>query len=104
MIRRHELTDAGWEFVRPLLSRAGTGRPRLDDCTMWNAGRVGTPGCAGGRPAAPSTACCNALAATDRGMCGLPCDDHGLALAHGVQLSTPELADHLKCRKPHTFR
>ncbi|MFD5814162.1 transposase [Streptomyces sp. NPDC127038] len=31
MIRRHELSDAEWEFVRPLLPHAASGRKRLDD-------------------------------------------------------------------------
>ncbi|WP_406419622.1 IS5 family transposase [Streptomyces sp. NBC_01614] len=35
-MRRHELTDAGWDFVRPLLPRTSMGRPRLDDRTMLN--------------------------------------------------------------------
>jgi transposase len=30
------LSDAEWEFVRPLLPRAGTGRPRRDDRTVLN--------------------------------------------------------------------
>ncbi|MFB7449910.1 transposase [Streptomyces sp. NPDC056194] len=36
VIRRHELTDAEWDFVRPLLPRTSMGRPRLDDRTMLN--------------------------------------------------------------------
>lgn len=31
MIRRHELPDAEWEFVRPLLPASLRGRRRLDD-------------------------------------------------------------------------
>ncbi|WP_432445470.1 transposase [Streptomyces malaysiensis] len=31
MIRRHELSDAEWEFVRPLLPESLRGRKRLDD-------------------------------------------------------------------------
>ncbi|MFE0119375.1 transposase [[Kitasatospora] papulosa] len=36
MIRRHELSDAEWEFVRPLLPRSEGGRKRLDDRTALN--------------------------------------------------------------------
>ncbi|MGW7200701.1 transposase, partial [Streptomyces chryseus] len=36
VIRRHELSDAEWDFVRPLLPRRVMGRPRLDDRTMLN--------------------------------------------------------------------
>ncbi|MFC4464570.1 transposase [Streptomyces xiangluensis] len=36
MSRRHELTDAGWEFVRPLLPRSIRGRSRLDDRKILN--------------------------------------------------------------------
>lgn len=36
MIRRHELSDAEWDLVRPLLSRASTGRPGRDDRTVLN--------------------------------------------------------------------
>ena len=36
MIRRHELSDAEWEFVRPLLPRSERGRKRLDDRTVLN--------------------------------------------------------------------
>nr|WP_308358638.1 transposase [Streptomyces sp. NEAU-Y11] len=36
VIRRHELSDAEWDFVRLLLPRTSMGRPRLDDRTMLN--------------------------------------------------------------------
>ncbi|MEU8779785.1 IS5 family transposase [Streptomyces sp. NPDC048606] len=36
MIRRHELSDAEWELVQPLLPRPVMGRPRLDDRTTLN--------------------------------------------------------------------
>ncbi|MFK8847514.1 IS5 family transposase [Streptomyces sp. Ac-502] len=36
MIRRHELSDAEWEFVRPLLPESLRGRKRLDDRTVLN--------------------------------------------------------------------
>ncbi|WP_159064626.1 transposase [Streptomyces olivochromogenes] len=36
MIRRHELSDAEWESVRPLLPRSERGRKRLDDRTVLN--------------------------------------------------------------------
>lgn len=36
MIRRHELSDAEWEVVQPLLPRPVLGRPRLDDRTVLN--------------------------------------------------------------------
>lgn len=36
MIRRHELSDAEWELVQPLLPRPVFGRPRLDDRTVLN--------------------------------------------------------------------
>ncbi|MFF3404149.1 IS5 family transposase [Streptomyces sp. NPDC002659] len=35
-MRRHELSDAEWEFVRPLLPRSERGRKRLDDRTVLN--------------------------------------------------------------------
>ncbi|MFE3627206.1 IS5 family transposase [Streptomyces goshikiensis] len=35
-MRRHELSDAEWELVQPLLPRPVLGRPRLDDRTMLN--------------------------------------------------------------------
>ncbi len=36
MVRRHELTDAEWEFIRPLLPRPRRGRSRLDDRRILN--------------------------------------------------------------------
>lgn len=36
MIRRHELSDAQWEFVRPLLPATLRGRRRLDDRQVLN--------------------------------------------------------------------
>ncbi|WP_170290775.1 transposase [Kitasatospora atroaurantiaca] len=36
MIRRHELSDADWDLLRPLLPKSSTGRPRLDDRTVLN--------------------------------------------------------------------
>lgn len=36
MIRRHELSDAEWEFVRSLLPESLRGRKRLDDRTVLN--------------------------------------------------------------------
>nr|WP_229915881.1 MULTISPECIES: IS5 family transposase [Streptomyces] len=33
---RHELSDAEWEFIRPLLPRSERGRRRLDDRTVLN--------------------------------------------------------------------
>ncbi|MER8093012.1 transposase, partial [Streptomyces goshikiensis] len=36
MIRRHELSDAEWELVQPLLPRPVLGRPRLDDRMVLN--------------------------------------------------------------------
>lgn len=36
MICRHELTDAEWEFVRPLLPKSLRGRKRLDDRRVLN--------------------------------------------------------------------
>ncbi|GGY19537.1 transposase [Streptomyces minutiscleroticus] len=36
MIRRHELADAEWEFVRPLLPESLRGRKRLDDRRVLN--------------------------------------------------------------------
>ncbi|MFD9412226.1 IS5 family transposase [Streptomyces sp. NPDC059989] len=35
-MRRHELSDAEWELVQPLLPRPVLGRPRLDDRTVLN--------------------------------------------------------------------
>lgn len=36
MICRHELSDAEWEFLRPLLPGASCGQKRLDDRTVLN--------------------------------------------------------------------
>jgi transposase len=36
VIRRHELTDAEWELLQPLLPRPALGRPRLDDRQVLN--------------------------------------------------------------------
>ncbi|MGP4006638.1 transposase [Streptomyces sp. 4N124] len=36
MVHRHELSDAEWEFVRPLLPAALRSRKRLDDRTVLN--------------------------------------------------------------------
>ncbi|MFE9890707.1 transposase [Streptomyces scopuliridis] len=36
VIRRHELSDSEWEFVRPLLPRSERGQKRLDDRTVLN--------------------------------------------------------------------
>ncbi|RCG14351.1 transposase, partial [Streptomyces diacarni] len=36
VIRRHELSDAEWEFVRPLLPASLRGRKRLDDRRVLN--------------------------------------------------------------------
>ncbi|GAA1542301.1 hypothetical protein GCM10009730_59170 [Streptomyces albidochromogenes] len=36
VIRRHELSDAEWEFVRLLLPESSRGRKRLDDRTALN--------------------------------------------------------------------
>ncbi|ESQ02007.1 putative transposase [Streptomyces sp. PVA_94-07] len=36
MIRRHELSDIEWEFVRPLLPESSRGRKRLDDRRVLN--------------------------------------------------------------------
>ncbi|MFI6360708.1 IS5 family transposase [Streptomyces sp. NPDC050743] len=36
MIRRHELSDAEWEFVRPLLPVSSRGRKRPDDRRVLN--------------------------------------------------------------------
>ncbi|OKK16293.1 transposase [Streptomyces sp. CB00455] len=36
MIRRHELSDAEWELMQPLLPQPALGRPRLDDRTVLN--------------------------------------------------------------------
>ncbi|GGK27696.1 hypothetical protein GCM10011583_69650 [Streptomyces camponoticapitis] len=36
VMRRHELSDAEWEFVRQLLPESLRGRKRLDDRTVLN--------------------------------------------------------------------
>ncbi|WP_443073677.1 transposase [Streptomyces sp. NBC_01478] len=36
VIRRHELTDQEWELLAPLIRRAATGRPRVDDRRIVN--------------------------------------------------------------------
>lgn len=36
VIRRHELSDAEWQLLEPLLPRSAKGRPRLDDRTVLN--------------------------------------------------------------------
>lgn len=36
MIRRHELTDQEWELLAPLIPRAATGRPRVEDRQVIN--------------------------------------------------------------------
>ncbi|KOY55288.1 transposase [Streptomyces sp. XY332] len=47
MIRRHELSDAEWDLIRPLLPRPVLGRPRLDDRMVLNGivrkSRTGVP-------------------------------------------------------------
>lgn len=35
-MHRHELTDQEWELLTPLIPRAGTGRPRVDDRRILN--------------------------------------------------------------------
>ncbi|WP_326570104.1 IS5 family transposase [Actinacidiphila glaucinigra] len=35
-VRRHELTDHEWELLTPLIPRAATGRPRVDDRQVIN--------------------------------------------------------------------
>ncbi|WP_372481531.1 IS5 family transposase [Streptomyces flavotricini] len=35
-MRRHELSDAEWDLIRPLLPRPALGRPRLDDRMVLN--------------------------------------------------------------------
>ncbi|MGV9277712.1 IS5 family transposase [Streptomyces griseosporeus] len=35
-MHRHELTDQEWELLTPLIPRAGTGRPRVDDRQILN--------------------------------------------------------------------
>ncbi|OSZ55791.1 transposase [Streptomyces pharetrae CZA14] len=36
MVRRHELTDQEWELLAPLVPRAATGRPRVEDRQLIN--------------------------------------------------------------------
>ncbi|MBQ0976236.1 transposase [Streptomyces sp. RK31] len=36
VVRRHELTDQEWELLAPLISRAATGRPRVEDRQVIN--------------------------------------------------------------------
>ncbi|MFD9318568.1 transposase [Streptomyces sp. NPDC060053] len=36
VIRRHELTDREWEVLAPLILRAATGRPRVEDRQVVN--------------------------------------------------------------------
>ncbi|MFF5343350.1 IS5 family transposase [Streptomyces althioticus] len=36
MVRRHELTDQEWELLAPLIPRAATGRPRVEDRQVIN--------------------------------------------------------------------
>lgn len=36
VIRRHELTDQDWELLAPLIPRAVTGRPRVEDRQVIN--------------------------------------------------------------------
>ncbi|MFF9819016.1 transposase, partial [Streptomyces sp. NPDC014006] len=36
MIRRHELTDQEWKLLAPLIPRAVTGRPRVEDRQVIN--------------------------------------------------------------------
>ncbi|WP_353962718.1 transposase [Streptomyces sp. NBC_00572] len=35
-MRSHELSDAEWDLIRPLLPRPVLGRPRMDDGTALN--------------------------------------------------------------------
>ncbi|MFB7244383.1 hypothetical protein CW362_19880 [Streptomyces populi] len=35
-IRRHELTDLEWELIAPLIPRAATGRPRVENRQVVN--------------------------------------------------------------------
>ncbi|MFE2034909.1 transposase [Streptomyces scopuliridis] len=56
MIRRRELSDAEWEFLRPLLPRSLRGQKRLDDRTVLNGivwkfrPATAPPGRGAGRP------------------------------------------------------
>ncbi|MEU4659510.1 transposase [Streptomyces sp. NPDC023723] len=36
MVRRHELTDQEWRLLAPLIPRAATGRPRVEDRRVIN--------------------------------------------------------------------
>ncbi|MGO4748437.1 transposase [Streptomyces sp. 2MCAF27] len=36
MVHRHELTDQDWELLAPLIPRAATGRPRVEDRQVIN--------------------------------------------------------------------
>ncbi|MER8003963.1 transposase, partial [Streptomyces sp. NPDC095613] len=36
VMRRHELTDPEWELFAPLIPRAVTGRPRVEDRKIIN--------------------------------------------------------------------
>ncbi|WP_375165409.1 transposase [Streptomyces sp.] len=36
LVRRHELTHRGWELLAPLIPRAATGRPRVEDRRVSN--------------------------------------------------------------------
>jgi transposase len=36
VVRRHELTDQEWELLAPLIPRAATGRPRVEDRQVIN--------------------------------------------------------------------
>ncbi|WP_405606690.1 transposase [Streptomyces sp. NBC_00076] len=36
VVRRHELTDQEWELLAPLIPRASTGRPRVEDRRVIN--------------------------------------------------------------------
>ncbi|GAA2572580.1 hypothetical protein GCM10010398_73400 [Streptomyces fimbriatus] len=36
VVRRHELTDQEWELLAPLIPRAATGRPRVEDRRVIN--------------------------------------------------------------------
>ncbi|WP_425549628.1 transposase, partial [Actinomadura keratinilytica] len=84
MVRRHELTDAEWAMLEPLLPKQRMGRPRADDRRVLNGivfrfrsgvawrdvpERYGSPNAtgpggrctsasAGGQPTAPSPGCC----------------------------------------------
>ncbi|WP_093466313.1 transposase [Streptomyces melanosporofaciens] len=36
VVRRHELTNEDWESLAPLIPRAATGRPRVEDRRVIN--------------------------------------------------------------------